>query len=173
MTRVAGRSSAIDECRAGRNDGGRLTAPVRTEFSRAARCRAVIRVAVPVAVGPLVIAAAHDSGKFDIDDMFEVMENASRYTGVDDVYSYLIEVRDDIVTFLRSGAKESHERVVSSHYGGQVSVIELLRIMLRHSTHHLCQLYWFMENVLLIRPSALTAEELAGIVTPSELFETR
>ena len=71
-----------------------------------------------------------------------------------EVYSYVIKVRDDIATFLRSGAEESHERVVSSHYGGQVSVIELLRIMLRHSTHHLRQLYWFMENVLLIAPSA-------------------
>jgi hypothetical protein len=82
-------------------------------------------------------------------------------------------VRDDITTFLRSGAKERHERVVTSNYGGQVSVIELLRIMLRHSTHHLRQLYWFMENVLLVVPAAaLTREDLAGIVTPDELFET-
>ena len=117
--------------------------------------------------------AAYERGKFDIDDMFAVMESASRYTDVEQVYSYVVKVRDDIVTFLRSGAKESHERVVSSHYGGQVSVIELLRIMLRHSTHHLRQLYWFMQNVLLIGPPALTAEDLAGIVTPSELFETR
>ena len=117
--------------------------------------------------------AAHEHGSFDTDDMFEVTARVSRYTDADDVYSYVTKVRDDIATFLRSGAKERHERVVTSNYGGQVSVIELLRIMLRHSTHHLRQLYWFMENVLLVVPSApLTQEDLAGIVTPDELFET-
>ena len=116
--------------------------------------------------------AAHAHGSFDTDDMFAATARVSRFTDVDDVYSYIAKVRDDIDTFLRSGAKESHERIVSSNYGGQVSVVELLRIMLRHSTHHLRQLYWFMENVLLVAPSAaLTQEDLAGIVTPDELFE--
>jgi uncharacterized damage-inducible protein DinB len=117
--------------------------------------------------------AAHERGSFVTDDMFEATARVSRYTDVDDVYSYITNVRDDITTFLRSGAKERHERVVTSNYGGQVSVIELLRIMLRHSTHHLRQLYWFMENVLLVVPSAaLTQADLAGIVTPDELFDT-
>ena len=75
--------------------------------------------------------------------------------------------------FLRSDGEESHERVVLSHYGGEVSVIELLRIMLRHSTHHVRQVHWFMENELLVVPlPALTIEDLAGVVTPDELFET-
>ena len=117
--------------------------------------------------------AAHTRGSFDTDDMFAATARVSRFTDVDDVSSYITKVRDDIDSFLRSAAKESHERVVTSNYGGQVSVVELLRIMLRHSTHHLRQLYWFMENVLLVVPSAaLTQEDLAGIVTPDELFET-
>ena len=117
--------------------------------------------------------AAHERGKFDTDDMFAVTARANRIVDVDSVYSYVIKVRDDITTFLRSGAGESYDRVVSSHYGGQVSVIELLRIMLRHSTHHLRQFYWFMENVLLVEPTgALVEEDLAGIVTPDELFDT-
>jgi uncharacterized damage-inducible protein DinB/glutaredoxin len=117
--------------------------------------------------------AAHARGSFDTDDMFAATARVSRFTDVDDVYSYITEVRDGIVAFLRSAAKESHERIVSSNYGGQVSVIELLRIMLRHSTHHLRQLYWFMEDVLLIVPSAaLTEEDRTGIVTPDELVAT-
>ena len=93
---------------------------------------------------------ADERGKFDTDDMFAVTARANRITDVDDVYLYVGQVRNDIATFLRTGAAESHERVVSSHYGGQVSVVELLRIMLRHSTHHLRQLYWFMESELLV-----------------------
>ena len=117
--------------------------------------------------------AAHERGKFDTDDMFTVTARANRFTDVDDIYSYVLGVRDEIANFLRSGAEESRERIVSSHYGGEVSAVELLRIMLRHSTHHLRQLHWFMENVLLIVPSTeLTEADLAGIVTPDELFAT-
>ena len=116
---------------------------------------------------------AHERGKFDTDDMFTVTARANRIIDADDVYSYVAQVRGDIAMFLRTGTEESHERVVSSHYGGQVSVVELLRIMLRHSTHHLRQLYWFMENELHVEPAgALTAEDREGITTPDALFET-
>jgi len=117
--------------------------------------------------------AAHERGSFVTDDMFAVTTGVSGIIDVGDVYSYVTKVRDDIATFLRSGENADHGRVVLSNYGGQVSVIELLRIMLRHSTHHLRQLYWFMENVLLVVPSApLKRDDLAGIVTPDELFES-
>lgn len=116
--------------------------------------------------------AAHRCGTFDTDDMFAATARADRFTDADDIGAYVVRVRGDIATFLRTGTEESHARVVLSHYGGEVTVIELLRIMLRHSTHHLRQLHWFMENVLLIVPSAgLTEVDLAGIVTPDELFE--
>jgi len=116
--------------------------------------------------------AAHECGTFDTDDMFAATARADRLTDVDDIGAYVVKVRDDIATFLRTGAEESHERVVLSHYGGEVTVVELLRIMLRHSTHHLRQLHRFMEKFLLIVPSAgLTEVGLAGIVTPDELFE--
>jgi uncharacterized damage-inducible protein DinB len=116
---------------------------------------------------------AHERGKFDTDDMFTVTARANRFTDVEEIDSYVAQVRDDIAAFLRTGATEHHDRVVSSHYGGQVSVVELLRIMLRHSTHHLRQLYWFMENELSIEPSgALTTEDRDGITTPDELFAT-
>ncbi|MEO8692345.1 MAG: DinB family protein [Acidimicrobiales bacterium] len=117
--------------------------------------------------------AAQERGKFDTDDMFAVTARAGRFTDVDDICSYIARVRDDIATFLRRGSAESHERVVRSHYGGEVAEVELLRIMLRHSTHHLRQLHWFMEHVLLVPSTAPAPEDLAGIVTPDELFEVR
>lgn len=115
---------------------------------------------------------ANERGTFDTDDMFAATDRADQLTDVDDICAYIATVRDDIVTFLTSAPDERRERAVLSHYGGQVSVVELLRIMLRHSTHHLLQLYWFMENELAIMtPAAPTTDELAGITTPKGLFE--
>ena len=134
---------------------------------------------MPVRAHVLHIAAfaeggylAHERGSFDTDDMFAATDRVHPLTEVDDICAYIGTVRDDIATFLTSAAVEQHERIVSSHYGGQVSVVELLRIMLRHSTHHLLQLYWLMENELpIVSVAAPTTDELAGITTPKGLFE--
>ena len=115
---------------------------------------------------------ANERGTFDTDDMFAATDRADQMTEVDDICAYITTVRDDIASFLTSAPDERRERVVLSHYGGQVTVVELLRIMLRHSTHHLLQLYWFMENDLaIVSPAAPTSDELAGITTPKGLFE--
>jgi hypothetical protein len=116
--------------------------------------------------------AAHDLGTFSTDDMFAATARANELSGFDDVCSYVARVCDEITGFLRHGSAESHRRMVTSHYGGTLSVIELLRIMLRHSTHHLRQLHWFMETQLHISPAKPpTADDLAGITTPAELFD--
>jgi uncharacterized damage-inducible protein DinB len=115
---------------------------------------------------------ANERGKFDTDDMFAATDRANQMTEVDEICAYVATVRDDIASFLTGAFDERLERVVTSHYGGQVSVVELMRIMLRHSTHHLLQLYWFMENELHIRsPAAPTTDDLAGITTPKGLFD--
>lgn len=116
---------------------------------------------------------AHERGKFDTDDMFAVTERVDRFTDIEDICSYIARVRVEIATFLRHGIESSRERIVRSHYGGEGTEVELLRIMLRHSTHHLRQLNWFMEHVLLTPAAAPSEEDLAGIVTPDELFEAR
>jgi uncharacterized damage-inducible protein DinB len=116
---------------------------------------------------------AHERGKFDTDDMFAVTERADRFIDVEDICSYIERVRAEIATFLRQGTASSRERIVKSHYGGEVTEVELLRIMLRHSTHHLRQLNWFMAHVLLTPAAAPSEEDLAGIVTPDDLFEAR
>ena len=92
---------------------------------------------------------------------------------MDDVYSYVLKVRDDIATFLRSGADESYERVVSSHYGGQVSVSTCCASCCATALTTCASSTGSWENVPAVQPSgALAEEDLHGIVTPDELFDT-
>jgi hypothetical protein len=80
-------------------------------------------------------------------------------------------VRQHIIAFLQSNDTTAFDRVVPAHYGGEVTVLELLTIILSHSTHHLKQAYWFITHELgvpLVDP--VTDEDLAGIVTPAALF---
>ena len=61
--------------------------------------------------------------------------------------------------------------MVPAHYGGEVTVVELLNIILSHSTHHLKQVYWFMETDLAVTPAnPATAADLEGIFTPEALI---
>jgi uncharacterized damage-inducible protein DinB len=80
-------------------------------------------------------------------------------------------VRQQIIAFLQGNDTAAFERVVPAHYGGEVTVLELLTIILSHSTHHLKQTYWFIANELgipLVNP--VTDEDLEGIATPAALF---
>jgi hypothetical protein len=85
--------------------------------------------------------------------------------------AYGESVQQHIIAFLQSNDTAAFDRVVPAHYGGEVTVLELLSIILSHSTHHLKQAHWFITNKLgvsLVRP--LTDEDLEGIVTPAALF---
>jgi len=80
-------------------------------------------------------------------------------------------VRREIIAFLQSNDPAAFDRVVPAHYGGEVTVLELLTIILSHSTHHLKQAYWFMTHELGYPPiNPVTDEDLEGIVTPAALF---
>jgi hypothetical protein len=78
-----------------------------------------------------------------------------------------------ISAFLRTGPASSLDRVVYSHYGGNVPVMRVLELTLGHAGHHLRQLYWFMENGLHVTPQAPLSEgDWDGIDMPSRLFIT-
>jgi hypothetical protein len=80
-------------------------------------------------------------------------------------------VRQHIIAFLQSNDAAAFDRVVPAHYGGEVTVLELLTVILSHSTHHLKQAYWFITNELGVSlVSPVTDEDLEGIVTPAALF---
>ena len=72
---------------------------------------------------------------------------------------------------MNSDNSEAFDRVVPAHYGGEVTVVELLNIILSHSTHHLKQVYWFMDTELGLTPvNPATAEDMEGIFTPQALI---
>jgi len=114
---------------------------------------------------------SHQTGTFDIDDMMAATASTAALKTSADICGYGERVRDDICAFLRTADAGTLERVVVSHYGGEVSVLEVLRILLRHSAHHLKQLHWYLATgvgVAIAKP--LTPDDLEGIALPAELF---
>ena len=100
---------------------------------------------------PELALNSHTHGSMSTDDMRASDERLSVLTSVEDLAKYGDGVRDAIVKFLASSDTKSYDRVVPAHYGGEVTVLELLNIILSHSTHHLKQLYWHLETNMGIR----------------------
>ncbi len=114
---------------------------------------------------------SHSHGSMSTDDMRASDERLKGVVTADAIIQYGEEVRDSIIGFLQSDDTVAFDRVVPAHYGGEVTVLELLNIILSHSTHHLKQAYWFVENELDVRLlDPATEADLEGIVTPEALF---
>ena len=120
---------------------------------------------------PELALNSHSHGSMSTDDMKASDERLSTVTSVEEVAQYGDGVRQAIVKFLACGNTQSFDRVVPAHYGGEVTVLELLNIILSHSTHHLKQLYWHMEtNPGVTLVDQATEDDLEGIATPSILI---
>jgi uncharacterized damage-inducible protein DinB len=114
---------------------------------------------------------SHRHGSMSTDDMRASNERLKEVVAGEALMAYGEEVRESILAFLQSDDTVAFDRVVPAHYGGEVTVLELLNIILSHSTHHLKQAYWFIENELqvpLLNPA--TEHDLEGVVTPAALF---
>jgi hypothetical protein len=114
---------------------------------------------------------SHTHGSMSTADMRASDERLKDVVAPDAIIQYGEDVRDKIIGFLQSDETAAFERVVPAHYGGEVTVLELLNIILSHSTHHLNLDFWFFENeleVMMLNPSTLA--DLEGIVTPEALF---
>ena len=117
---------------------------------------------------------SHEHGSMSTEDMRASNERLKSVATVEAVAEYGEGVRRNIIEFLGGGDTEAFDRVVPAHYGGEVTVLELLNIILSHSTHHLKQIYLFIEDVekglgLTVHDRA-TAEDLEGITTPMALI---
>ena len=117
---------------------------------------------------------SHEHGSMSTEDMRASTERLKHIDTVESLASYGEGVRDNIKEFLAKGDTAAYDRVVPAHYGGEVTVLELLNIILSHSTHHLKQIYSFVEDGdgglgLTLRDRA-TEEDLEGIATPSTLI---
>jgi uncharacterized damage-inducible protein DinB len=114
---------------------------------------------------------SHQHGSMSTDDMRASDARLRDVQTSEAVAAYGEGVRQQIVAFLQSNDSAAFDRVVPAHYGGEVTVLELLTIILSHSTHHLKQAYWFMTQelgVALVNPA--TDDDLEGIATPAALF---
>lgn len=114
---------------------------------------------------------SHQHGSMSTDDMRASDARLRPVMTPEAIAAYGDSVRRNILAFLQSNDTVAFERVVPAHYGGEVTVLELLNIILSHSTHHLKQAYWFITNELgspLVDPA--TDDDLEGIATPAALF---
>jgi uncharacterized damage-inducible protein DinB len=114
---------------------------------------------------------SHQHGSMSTEDMRAANARLEGIRTSEAVAAYGEGVRQQIIAFLQSRDTAAFDRVVPAHYGGEVTVLELLTIILSHSTHHLKQAYWFIEHELgisLVNPA--TDEDLEGIATPAALF---
>jgi uncharacterized damage-inducible protein DinB len=114
---------------------------------------------------------SHQHGSMSTDDMRASDARLKDVVTADAMVAYGESVRQNILGFLQSNDTNAFDRVVPAHYGGEVTVLELLNLILSHSTHHLKQTYWFIAHALgvsLLNPA--TEDDLEGITTPAKLF---
>ena len=114
---------------------------------------------------------SHRTGSMSTADMQAGRERLADVNAPEAIAEYGEGVIGNIVEFLNGNDNDAFDRVVPAHYGGEVTVVELLNIILSHSTHHLKQVYWFMETELGVTPvNPATPADLEGIFTPEALI---
>ena len=120
---------------------------------------------------PEVAYLSHQVGSMSQEDMRASDDRLKDVYTAGDMAEYGEKVRRDIVAFLNSGDSGAFDREVPAHYGGEVTVLELLNIILSHSTHHLKQVYHYMRSDLgLTLQDPATEADLEGIQTPEALI---
>ena len=120
---------------------------------------------------PELAYTSRTRGSMSSDDMRACRERLAHLVQPQQIADYACGVADDLVAFLNSGDTDGFDRVVPAHYGGEVTVLELLNIILSHSTHHLKQVYWFMDtNLGQPAQTPATEADMEGIFTPAQLI---
>ncbi len=120
---------------------------------------------------PEVAYLSHQVGSMSTEDMRASDERLKDVYTAAQMAEYGEKVSRDIVAFLDSGNQVAFDREVPAHYGGEVTVLELLNIILSHSTHHLKQVYHYMRTDLgLMLQDPATEADLEGIQTPEVLI---
>ena len=120
---------------------------------------------------PEVAYLSHKVGSMSQEEMRASDERLKDIYTAAEMIDYGKKVRTDIVAFLNSGDNDAYDREVPAHYGGEVTVLELLNIILSHSTHHMKQLYHYMQTdlgITTVEPA--TEADFEGIQTPEALF---
>lgn len=120
---------------------------------------------------PELAYTSRTRGSMSTEDMRACKASVSHRVTPAEIAEYAGQVAEGVTAFLNSGDTEGFDRVVPAHYGGEVTVLELLNIILSHSTHHLKQVYWYMDDQLgQAARSPATADDMEGIFTPAQLI---
>ena len=120
---------------------------------------------------PKLAYTSRTRGSMSTEDMRACKASVSHRVTPAEIAEYAGQVAEGVTDFLNSGDTEGFDRVVPAHYGGEVTVLELLNIILSHSTHHLKQVYWYMDDQLgQAARSPATAADMEGIFTPAQLI---
>ena len=120
---------------------------------------------------PELAYTSRTRGSMSTEDMRACKASVSHRVTPAEIAEYAGQVAEGVTDFLNSGDTEGFDRVVPAHYGGEVTVLELLNIILSHSTHHLKQVYWYMGDQLgQAARSPATAADMEGIFTPAQLI---
>ena len=120
---------------------------------------------------PELAYTSRTRGSMSTEDMRACKASVSHRVTPAEIAEYAGQVAEGVTAFLNSGDTAGFDRVVPAHYGGEVTVLELLNIILSHSTHHLKQVYWYMDDQLgQAARSPATADDMEGIFTPAQLI---
>ena len=120
---------------------------------------------------PELAYTSRTRGSMSTEDMRACKASVSHRVTPAEIAEYAGQVAEGVTDFLNSGDTAGFDRVVPAHYGGEVTVLELLNIILSHSTHHLKQVYWYMDDQLgQAARSPATAADMEGIFTPAQLI---
>ena len=120
---------------------------------------------------PELAYTSRTRGSMSTEDMRACKASVSHRVTPAEIAEYAGQVAEGVTAFLNSGDTAGFDRVVPAHYGGEVTVLELLNIILSHSTHHLKQVYWYMDDQLgQAARSPATAADMEGIFTPAQLI---
>ena len=120
---------------------------------------------------PELAYTSRTRGSMSTEDMRACKASVSHRMTPAEIAEYAGQVAEGVTAFLNSGDTAGFDRVVPAHYGGEVTVLELLNIILSHSTHHLKQVYWYMDDQLgQAARSPATADDMEGIFTPAQLI---
>jgi uncharacterized damage-inducible protein DinB len=130
--------------------------------------RTVAFLVAQIAADNELALMSYRTGQVTNDDMRQHYESAAEGT-VTEIAQHSEKVRDDILAFLKD-PRADFNRLVMTHKGGEVTVLEALRLSLGHGTYHLKQLYWLMQNRLAIKPDhPATEQDLEGIPVVDEI----
>ena len=120
---------------------------------------------------PEIAYLSHQTGSMSWDDMSAQDARLKHIVDAEGIAQYGEAVREAIIAFLQSGDAAAFDREVPAHYGGEVTVLELLNIILSHSTHHLKQVYHYMTaDLQMTIDQPATEADLEGIQTPDALI---